>query len=159
MPDDEYSTYARLYSQLSLDKLAELDQIGLHLNSLEPAIICKQCGYAITADKDRVCRHLGEIHKVDKAARRGLNKLIRLLNLPDLKNLCLRPDSSAPYPHLKSLIGASSCKHCATEWGFPHSILESVEKAVKGSLGVIDSATRETASGKFISYKGQELPW
>ncbi|PNP78590.1 hypothetical protein FNYG_08069 [Fusarium nygamai] len=47
----------------------------------------------------------------------------------------------------------------ATEWGFPHNMLESVEEAVKGSLGVIDSATRETVSGKFVSYKGQQLPW
>ncbi|EXL42049.1 hypothetical protein FOCG_15407 [Fusarium oxysporum f. sp. radicis-lycopersici 26381] len=47
----------------------------------------------------------------------------------------------------------------ATEWGFPHAMLESVEEAVKGSLGIIDGATRETVSGKFVSYKGQELPW
>ncbi|KAF5619616.1 ketoreductase [Fusarium sp. NRRL 25303] len=47
----------------------------------------------------------------------------------------------------------------ATEWGFPHEMLESIEEAVKGSLGIIDSATRETVSGKFVNYKGQELPW
>ncbi|KAF5695158.1 ketoreductase [Fusarium denticulatum] len=47
----------------------------------------------------------------------------------------------------------------ATEWGFPHDLLESIEEAVKGSLGIIDGATRETVSGKFISYKGQELSW
>ncbi|KAF5635011.1 Aflatoxin biosynthesis ketoreductase nor-1 [Fusarium tjaetaba] len=47
----------------------------------------------------------------------------------------------------------------ATEWGFPHAMLESVEQAVKGSLRVIDSATRETISGKFVSYKGQEILW
>ncbi|EXA34765.1 hypothetical protein FOVG_14180 [Fusarium oxysporum f. sp. pisi HDV247] len=46
-----------------------------------------------------------------------------------------------------------------TEWGFPHAMLESVEEAVNGSLGIIDGATRETVSGKFVSYKGQELPW
>ncbi|KAF4338425.1 Aflatoxin biosynthesis ketoreductase nor-1 [Fusarium beomiforme] len=50
-------------------------------------------------------------------------------------------------------------KSAATEWGFPHSMLESVEGAVKGSLEMIDTATRETTSGKFLSYKGQELPW
>jgi NAD(P)-dependent dehydrogenase (short-subunit alcohol dehydrogenase family) len=47
----------------------------------------------------------------------------------------------------------------ATEWGFPHDMLESVEEAVKGNLGIIDSATRENVSGKFVTYKGQELPW
>ncbi|KAF5573353.1 Aflatoxin biosynthesis ketoreductase nor-1 [Fusarium pseudocircinatum] len=47
----------------------------------------------------------------------------------------------------------------ATDWGFPHDLLESVEEAVKGSLEIIDGATREAISGKFVSYKGQELPW
>ncbi|KAF5688787.1 ketoreductase [Fusarium circinatum] len=47
----------------------------------------------------------------------------------------------------------------ATKWGFPHAMLEGVEEAVKGSLGIIDRATRENVSGKFVSYKGQELPW
>ncbi|KAG9495578.1 hypothetical protein J7337_013828 [Fusarium musae] len=47
----------------------------------------------------------------------------------------------------------------ATEWGFPHAMLEGVEEAVEGSLGIIDSATRENVSGKFITSKGQELPW
>lgn len=41
MPDNQYSTYKRLYSQLLPEKLAELDCIGLYLNSPEPAIICK----------------------------------------------------------------------------------------------------------------------
>ncbi|KAF4969802.1 hypothetical protein FSARC_3027 [Fusarium sarcochroum] len=47
----------------------------------------------------------------------------------------------------------------ATEWGFPHSLLETTEGSAKGMLEIIDSATRDTASGKFITYKGQELPW
>ncbi|KAH7147306.1 hypothetical protein DER46DRAFT_470147, partial [Fusarium sp. MPI-SDFR-AT-0072] len=92
--------------------LAKVDQLGLHLNSPEPAIIWKQCSYAITSDKDRISRHLREIHKVNKAAHRGLNKLICSLNPPDPKSLRLQPDSSAPHPHLKSLTGASSCRHC-----------------------------------------------
>ncbi|RGP80717.1 hypothetical protein FLONG3_1192 [Fusarium longipes] len=47
----------------------------------------------------------------------------------------------------------------ATEWGFPLSMLENVENSVKGMLRVIDGATREDTSGKFITNKGQELPW
>ncbi|KAH7119368.1 hypothetical protein B0J13DRAFT_403719, partial [Dactylonectria estremocensis] len=89
----------------------KLDRLGLYFNSPEPAIICKECGYAITADKDRVSRHLGEIHQVDKPARRGLNKLVRSLNLPDPKDLCPRPDGSIPHPHLKDING-SACKFC-----------------------------------------------
>ncbi|SCV61253.1 uncharacterized protein FFFS_15822 [Fusarium fujikuroi] len=124
MPDNEYSTYTRLYSQLSSSELAKLDRLGLHLNSPEPAIICKQCAYAITADRDRVSRHLGEIHNVNKAARRGLNKLIRSLNLPDPKSLRLRPDGSAPHTYLKKLTGASSCRHCGLR-SASHDVLQS----------------------------------
>jgi NAD(P)-dependent dehydrogenase (short-subunit alcohol dehydrogenase family) len=47
----------------------------------------------------------------------------------------------------------------ATEWGFPLSMLESVENSVRGMLEIIDGATREKTSGKFITNKGQELPW
>ncbi|KAM0339579.1 hypothetical protein ACHAPU_010879 [Fusarium lateritium] len=47
----------------------------------------------------------------------------------------------------------------ATEWGFPLSMLTSVEDSVSGMLKIIDDATLETVSGKFVSYKGQELPW
>ena len=74
MPENEYSTYTRLYSQLSPEKLAELDCISLQLNSPQPAIMCKQWGNAIAANEDRVSRHLGEIHNVDEAAGRGLDK-------------------------------------------------------------------------------------
>ncbi|KAL6405859.1 hypothetical protein AUP68_10999 [Ilyonectria robusta] len=111
MPTNEHRTHNGPGTQISSSQLTKLDQLGLYFNSPEPAIICKECGYAITADKDRVSRHLGEIHQVDKAARRGLNKLIRSLNLPDPKDLCPRPDGSIPHPHLKCING-SACKFC-----------------------------------------------
>lgn len=69
--------------QLSSRSLAKLDRLGLYSNLPEPAIICKECGFAITADKGRVSRYLGENHNVEKSARRRLNQVIRLLNLPD----------------------------------------------------------------------------
>ncbi|KAL5611092.1 hypothetical protein FOBRF1_007209 [Fusarium oxysporum] len=50
-------------------------------------------------------------------------------------------------------------KSAATEWGLSHAMLESVDDAVKGSLEIIDNATWATVSGKFVSYKGQVLPW
>ena len=102
MPTDEHRTHTGPGTQLSPSQLAKLSRLNLYFNSPEPAIICKGCGYAITADKGRVSRHLGEIHQFDKLARRGLNKLIRSLNLPDPKDLCPRPDGSIPHPHLKS---------------------------------------------------------
>ncbi|KAJ4251411.1 hypothetical protein NW762_011393 [Fusarium torreyae] len=56
-------------------------------------------------------------------------------------------------------VGTQMGKFAATEWGFDHSILDTAEGSAKGMLQIIDGATRETASGKFITYKGQELPW
>ncbi|KAF5664826.1 ketoreductase [Fusarium heterosporum] len=47
----------------------------------------------------------------------------------------------------------------ATEWGVPLSMLTSVEDSVSGMIKMIDGATRETVSGKFVTCKGQELPW
>ncbi|KAM0484048.1 hypothetical protein ACHAP7_003555 [Fusarium lateritium] len=46
----------------------------------------------------------------------------------------------------------------AKEWGFPLAMLASVEDSVTKMLKVIDNSTRETVSGKFVSYKGEELP-
>jgi norsolorinic acid ketoreductase len=34
-----------------------------------------------------------------------------------------------------------------------------VEDGVKGIVNVIDNATREKTSGKFMSYEAKELPW
>lgn len=34
-----------------------------------------------------------------------------------------------------------------------------VEDGVRGIVGVIDSATREKTSGRFMSYENKELPW
>ncbi|KAI8648060.1 hypothetical protein NCS56_01537500 [Fusarium sp. Ph1] len=111
MPTDEHRTHTGPGTQLSPSQLAKLGRLGLYFNEPEPAIICTGYGYAIIADKDRVSRHLGEIHQFDKPAHRGLNKLIRSLNLPDPKDLCPRPDGSIPHPHLKAMNG-SACKLC-----------------------------------------------
>lgn len=85
--------------------------LGLYCNVPEPAILCIKCGFALKADGDRVSRHLGEKHDVAKSARRGLNSLIRSLNLPDPNGLSLRPGDSSPHPHLAIQKG-SACKHC-----------------------------------------------
>ncbi|KAJ5519480.1 Short-chain dehydrogenase/reductase SDR [Penicillium expansum] len=47
----------------------------------------------------------------------------------------------------------------AKEWGYPGSPPVTVEDSVKGMLGVIDNATRENVSGKFISLTGEILSW
>lgn len=47
----------------------------------------------------------------------------------------------------------------AKEWGYPDDPPVTVEDSVKGMLGVIDNATRENVSGKFMSLTGDILSW
>lgn len=47
----------------------------------------------------------------------------------------------------------------AQQWGYAPGPPETVENSVKGMLQVIDGATREGTSGKFITYQGKELVW
>ncbi|BCS26276.1 SDR family oxidoreductase [Aspergillus puulaauensis] len=47
----------------------------------------------------------------------------------------------------------------AKEWKYAPGAPETVENSVSGVLEVVDGATREKVSGKFLSYTGQELPW
>lgn len=47
----------------------------------------------------------------------------------------------------------------AKDWEYPHPPPETVDNSVKGVLEVIDGATRDTVSGKFVTYQGQVLPW
>ncbi|RKK83058.1 hypothetical protein BFJ71_g15044 [Fusarium oxysporum] len=84
-------------------------------------------------------------------SKAALNWLTRALHLQNqgLVAFALHP----------GFVNTEMGKYAATEWEFPLAMLESVEEAVQGSLGIIESATRETVSGKFVSYKGQELPW
>ncbi|KAL3470589.1 hypothetical protein BJX99DRAFT_239178 [Aspergillus californicus] len=47
----------------------------------------------------------------------------------------------------------------AKEWNYDAGPPETVDNSVTGIVKVIDGATRETASGKFLAYTGQEIPW
>ncbi|KAJ5973102.1 uncharacterized protein N7479_003020 [Penicillium vulpinum] len=47
----------------------------------------------------------------------------------------------------------------AKEWGYPSSPPVTVEDSVKGMLSIIDSATRDNMSGKFVSLTGDILLW
>jgi len=48
----------------------------------------------------------------------------------------------------------------ARSWNYAPGPPETVDNSVKGILAVIDGATRETASGRFLSYTGDmEVPW
>jgi NAD(P)-dependent dehydrogenase (short-subunit alcohol dehydrogenase family) len=47
----------------------------------------------------------------------------------------------------------------AKDWNFNDDPPVTVEESVSGILKVIDGATRESVSGKFITQKGEEIPW
>ncbi|KAJ3459147.1 hypothetical protein MRS44_015220 [Fusarium solani] len=51
--------------------------------------------------------------------------------------------------------GRVVCQGLGLSWFSP----ETIEGSVEGMLQIIDEATREKYSGKFVTYKGQELPW
>lgn len=46
----------------------------------------------------------------------------------------------------------------AKEWGLGKATY-TIEESVEGMMKVIDGATREEASGKFLRMNGTELPW
>lgn len=113
-------------------KLQRLEALGLHLNRPEPAILCRTCGFALTPGGDRVSRHLGEKHGIAKSDRRGLNALIRSLNLPDPRTLPVRPNSSGPHPHLERQRG-SACRHCGLR-SVSQKVIADYVKAVHSDL-------------------------
>jgi NAD(P)-dependent dehydrogenase (short-subunit alcohol dehydrogenase family) len=47
----------------------------------------------------------------------------------------------------------------AKEWGYDAGPPDTVEDSVKGILKVVDEASRENMSGKFVTQTGIELPW
>lgn len=47
----------------------------------------------------------------------------------------------------------------AKEWNYAAGPPDTVEDSVKGIVKVVDEASRETVSGKFVTQTGQELPW
>ncbi|EXK35831.1 hypothetical protein FOXG_14663 [Fusarium oxysporum f. sp. lycopersici 4287] len=56
-------------------------------------------------------------------------------------------------------VGTDMGQFSAKEWGCAGITLETVKGSVQGMLNIIDEATRDTTSGKFVTYKGQILPW
>lgn len=50
-------------------------------------------------------------------------------------------------------------KQAAKEWGVTSGPPLSVEESVKAVVGVIDGATRENVSGRFVTQDGQEISW
>ncbi|EXL64149.1 hypothetical protein FOPG_19581, partial [Fusarium oxysporum f. sp. conglutinans race 2 54008] len=60
-------------------QLQKLENLGLHYNSPEPAVICIECGFAINPTP--APRHPGDKHHIPKSARPGMKPLIYSLML------------------------------------------------------------------------------
>jgi len=50
-------------------------------------------------------------------------------------------------------------EYSARSWGYKPGPPDSVEDSVEGILEVVDHATRDTVSGKFVTFTGQTLAW
>lgn len=47
----------------------------------------------------------------------------------------------------------------AEQWGYAAGPPDSIEDSVKGVVQVIDGATRDNVSGKFVTQTGEEIAW
>jgi hypothetical protein len=109
-------------------RLQRLDALHLHINSPEPALICRVCAYALQTTGDRVTKHLWEKHQVPKEMRHGLTPFIHSLRLPDPNKLENRPNGSPPHPFLKKQISAAY-RHCDFRSVSVDLVLRHVRKA------------------------------
>ena len=56
-------------------------------------------------------------------------------------------------------VQTDSGRSSAREWNYAPGPPLSLAESVAGILKVIDGATREAVSGKFVTYSGEILPW
>ncbi|KAL8626151.1 hypothetical protein Q9189_008167, partial [Teloschistes chrysophthalmus] len=103
---------SRNWMRLDPDHLdRKLVALGLYQNTPEPALICRQCKYALKPSAAAVSKHLWEKHQISKDARKGLVPFVKSLTLPDPNQLPLRRDASLPHPHLAVQQGMA-CRRC-----------------------------------------------
>lgn len=90
-----------------------LRSLGLVISDPERVLICthRSCGYALQVHDKRVSRHLWEKHKVPKASRRSLDRVVESFKLSDPRLLGPRPHGSAPHPHLQ-ISNGYHCRRC-----------------------------------------------
>lgn len=94
------------------DLTHKLHRLGLILNQPEPALICRQCKYALQPSGLRVSKHLAEKHAIPASERKELVSYIDSLHLPNPNLLSGRRNGSEPHPHLLVSRGAA-CKYCS----------------------------------------------
>lgn len=94
------------------DLTQKLCRLGLVLNRPEPALICRQCKYALQPSGIRVSKHLAEKHSISASERKELVSYVDSLHLPNPNLLDGRRNGSKPHPHLLVSRGAA-CKYCS----------------------------------------------
>jgi hypothetical protein len=94
------------------DLTHKLHKLGLILNRPEPALICRQCKYALQPSGARVSKHLAENQAIPAFERKELASYIDSLRLPNPNLLNGRRNGSEPNQHLLISRGAA-CKHCS----------------------------------------------
>ena len=90
----------------------QLKRHGLLMNEPEPTITCCSCQFSLGDYPNAVTNHLSGKHSVSKSATKELRRLLRPYTFLGPEALRLRPDGSAPHPHLRVQPGIA-CKHCA----------------------------------------------
>jgi hypothetical protein len=93
------------------DLAHKLHKLGLILNRPEPALICRQCKYALQPSGIRVSKHLAEKHTVPASYRKELVSYVDSLDLPNPNLLGGRRNGSEPHPHLL-VSRRAACKFC-----------------------------------------------
>lgn len=104
--------YSMLNTTISNDNEL-LRSLGLVVDEAERVLICTHasCGYALQVHDKRVSRHVYEKHKVPKASRRGLDRLVASLDLRDPRTVEARANGSVPHPLLHVSPGFA-CRQC-----------------------------------------------
>jgi hypothetical protein len=88
----------------------KLHKLGLILNRPEPALICRQCKYALQPSGTRISKQLAEKHAISASERKELVRYIDSLHLPNPNSLGGRRNGSEPHQHLLVSRGAA-CKY------------------------------------------------
>jgi hypothetical protein len=96
-------------TQLGLRDL--LEQLNLHVNEPEPAIICRACQFGLHGTVKSITDHVVEKHNHSPHVTKQLRELLKPYTILSPTQLALRPDHSPPHPHLAIHLG-NACKHC-----------------------------------------------
>jgi hypothetical protein len=90
------------------DLTHKLHKLGLILNRPEPALICRQCKYALQPSGTRVSKHLAEKHAIPASERKELASYIDSLRLPNPNLLSGRRNGSEPHQRVSLYVSMQS---------------------------------------------------